>query len=164
TIQVQIQRALAFQQQEQHDQAIEALAEALALAEPGGHLRTFLDEGQPMARLLHRAASRGVALEYAGRLLAAFGQGLFVAPQSFAPESTVAEAPQAAHSFVEPLSDRELEVLRLLAAGLSNPEIADELVVAVSTVRSHCKNIYGKLGVHSRWDAVQRGQVLGLLG
>jgi LuxR family maltose regulon positive regulatory protein len=164
TIQVQIQRALAFQQQEQHDRAIESLAEALALAEPGGHLRTFLDEGQPMVRLLHRAASRGVAPEYAGRLLAAFGQGLFVAPQSFAPESTVAEAPQAAHSFVEPLSDRELEVLRLLAAGLSNPEIADELVVAVSTVRSHCKNIYGKLGVHSRWDAVQRGQVLGLLG
>lgn len=152
TIQVQIQRALAFQQQEQHDRAIEALAEALALAEPGGHVRTFLDEGQPMARLLHRAASRGVAPDYARRLLAVFAQ---------APEAPTASV--RAQPLLEPLSDRELEVLRLLAAGLSNPEIADELVVAVSTVRSHCKSIYGKLSVHSRWDAVQRGRELGLI-
>ena len=61
------------------------------------------------------------------------------------------------------LSERELEVLRLLAAGLSNPEIAERLVVAVSTVRSHCKSIYGKLGVHRRWDAVQRARALGLI-
>jgi LuxR family maltose regulon positive regulatory protein len=64
---------------------------------------------------------------------------------------------------IDPLSERELEVLRLLATGMSNPEIADELVVAVSTVRSHCKNIYGKLSVHKRWDAVQRAQELGLI-
>ena len=63
----------------------------------------------------------------------------------------------------EPLSERELEVLRLLATGLSNPEIADELVIAVSTVRSHCKSIYGKLNVHRRWDAVNRGSELGLI-
>ena len=68
-----------------------------------------------------------------------------------------------AQPLIDPLSERELEVLRLLATGLSNPEIADELVVAVSTVRSHCKSIYGKLNVHKRWDAVQRAQELGLI-
>jgi LuxR family maltose regulon positive regulatory protein len=64
---------------------------------------------------------------------------------------------------VEPLSERELEVLRLLAVGLSNPEIAADLVVAASTVHSHCKSIYGKLGVHRRWDAVQRARELSLI-
>ena len=69
----------------------------------------------------------------------------------------------AAERLVEPLSERELEVLRLLADGLSNPEIAAALVVAVSTVHSHCKSIYGKLGVHRRWDAVQRARDLSLI-
>jgi LuxR family transcriptional regulator, maltose regulon positive regulatory protein len=161
TIQVQIQSALAFQQQDRHDRAVEALAEALALAEPGGYLRTFLDEGPPMASLLQRAASRGVAPDYARRLLAAFGQTLSPAPESI--EAGAPHPSSSARPLVEPLTDRELEVLRLLAAGLSNPEIASELVVATSTVRSHCKNIYGKLDVHSRWDAVQRGHELGLL-
>jgi LuxR family maltose regulon positive regulatory protein len=155
-IQVQIQRALAFELQEGHGRAVEALGEALSLAEPGGYLRTFLDEGQPMARLLHRAASRGVAPDYTGRLLAAFGG-------SGSPEAEVPPASSADRPLVEPLTDRELQVLRRLAAGLSNPEIADDLVVAVSTIRSHCKNIYGKLDVHSRWDAVQRGKDLGLV-
>ncbi|MEJ2210211.1 MAG: LuxR C-terminal-related transcriptional regulator, partial [Anaerolineae bacterium] len=166
-IQIQIQRALAFGQQGGDDRAVEALAEALLLAEPGGYLRIFLDGGPPLARLLHRVASRGLAPDYAPRLLAAFDPTQKLAAQQLAPQATPAGAPPAtgaAHPLVEPLSDRELEVLRLLAAGLSNPEIADELVVAVSTVRSHCKSIYGKLGVHSRWDAVQRGQALGLLG
>ena len=68
-----------------------------------------------------------------------------------------------AQPLVEPLSEREMEVLRLLSAGLSNPEIAEQLYIAVSTVRSHCKSIYGKLDVHKRWDAVHRAQELGLL-
>ena len=71
--------------------------------------------------------------------------------------------PEQAADMEDPLSERELEALRLLAAGLSNPEIADELYIAVSTVRSHCKNIYSKLNVHRRWDAVQRAQELGLI-
>jgi LuxR family maltose regulon positive regulatory protein len=130
---------------------MDALGEALSLAEPGGYLRIFLDEGEPIARLLRQAASRGMAPAYITKLLAAFG-----------PESAEVASPQV-QSLAEPLSKREMEVLRLLAAGLSNPEIAEELVVAVSTVRSHCKSIYGKLEVHKRWDAVQRGQELGLI-
>ena len=109
-----------------------------------------------MAGLLRQAASRGIAPAYVAKLLAAFGR----------PESAEMEAePLYPHvqPLIEPLSERELEVLRLLATGLSNPEIADELVVAVSTIRSHCKSIYGKLNVHKRWDAVQRGQELGLI-
>jgi LuxR family maltose regulon positive regulatory protein len=156
SIEIQILTALARQAEDQTAQAIDALAEALSLAEPGGYVRTFLDEGEPMARLLRQAASQGVAPAYVAKLLAAFG--------SRGPTTQEAE-PQPPHiqPLVEPLSERELEVLRLLASGLSNPEIAGELVVAVSTVRSHCKSIYGKLEVHKRWDAVKRGRELGLI-
>ena len=153
TIEIQILRALAHQADGQAVQAMEALAEALSLAEPGGAVRSFLDEGQPMAELLRLAAGQGIAPVYVTRLLAAFGR----------PESEVTPLSPPVQPLIDPLSERELEVLRLLATGLSNPEIADELVVAVSTVRSHCKSIYGKLNVHKRWDAVQRAQELGLI-
>jgi LuxR family maltose regulon positive regulatory protein len=94
--------------------------------------------------------------EYVHKLLAAFGEeNRPVSPSSF--------IPQPSSLLVEPLSERELEVLRLLAAGLSNPEIAQQLYVAVSTVRSHAKSIYGKLNVHGRWEAVQRAKELRLL-
>ena len=149
-ITIQILNALAFHARGDIGQAMSALERALCFAEPGGYVRIFVDEGEPMARLLYRAAERGIAPEYAGRLLASF---LALEP--------AAQEPQA--EMVEPLSERELEVLRLLAVGLSNPEIADELVIAVSTVRSHCKSIYGKLSVHRRWSAVQRAQELGLI-
>ena len=109
-----------------------------------------------MADLLRRAASLGVSPAYVASLLAAFDA---------AGPGEEATKPQArpTQPLVEPLSERELEVLRLLGAGLSNPEIAERLYIAVSTVRSHCKSIYGKLNVHKRWDAVQRAQELGLL-
>jgi LuxR family maltose regulon positive regulatory protein len=109
-----------------------------------------------MARLLRLAASRGIAPVYVANLLAAFN----------GPES---EELAARHHYgqlqplIEPLSEREMEVLALLATGMSNPEIAEQLYIAVSTVRSHCKSIYGKLNVHKRWDAVHRAQELGLL-
>ncbi len=155
-IEIQILRALAFQAVGRADQAIAALAQALSLAEPGGHLRTFLDEGEPMATLLRQASAQGVAPAYVTQLLAAFGEP--------APSGREAgPASSTAQPLVESLSQRELEVLRLLAAGMSNPEIASELVVAVSTVRSHCKSIYGKLNVHSRWGAVARARDLGLI-
>jgi LuxR family maltose regulon positive regulatory protein len=156
TIQIQILKAMAYQVEGHEQQAMDAFAEALTLAEPGGYLRTFLDEGEPMAQLLRQAAARGMAPAYVAKLLAAFG----------GPESAEVKAePSSTHAqpLIEPLSERELEVLRLLATGMSNPEIADELYIAVSTVRSHCKNIYSKLNVHKRWDAVQRGRELGLI-
>ncbi len=155
-IEVQILRARAWQAAGDDDQAIEALAEALSLAEPGGWVLTFLEEGPVMAGLLRRAASLGISPAYVASLLAAF--------DAAGPGERPTE-PQArpTQPLVEPLSERELEVLRLLAAGLSNPEIAEQLYIAVSTVRSHCKSIYGKLNVHKRWDAVHRAQELGLL-
>ncbi|MGD2158875.1 MAG: tetratricopeptide repeat protein [Anaerolineales bacterium] len=142
--------ALAYQEQGDIDQAMITLERALSLAEPGGYMRSFLDEGPAMFKLLHHAASRGIYPEYVSRLISAFDAEM----------DTRSEPRQP---LIDPLSERELEVLHLLARGLSNPEIAQELVIAVSTVRSHLKSIYSKLHVHRRWDAVQRSKELGLL-
>jgi LuxR family maltose regulon positive regulatory protein len=151
-------KALALQAQGDTAQALIALERALSLSEPAGFVRIFVDEGQPMARLLHEVAARGVAPEHVARLLAAF-------PELESPIGRADYGRQVAKQseMAEPLSERELEVLRLLAAGLSNPEIAHALYVAVSTVRSHTKSIYSKLNTHGRWEAVQRAKELGLL-
>ena len=149
TIEILNLRALAFQIDRDLDQALSALEQALSLAEPGGYVRAFVDEGEPMARLLRRALARGIAPSYAGMLLAAFGESAPVASP-------------ATQALVEPLTERELEVLLLIVAGLSNQEIARELVVAVSTVKSHVNHIYGKLGVRSRTQAVARARELDL--
>jgi LuxR family maltose regulon positive regulatory protein len=156
TIWIQILRALAWHTEGDDVQALDAVGEALRLAEPGGYIRTFLDEGEPMVRLLQQAVSQEIAPVYAKNLLAAFGD-----EESGEPE--LGPVTPAARPLIDALSDREAEVLQLLAAGLSNPEVADELFIAVSTVRSHCKNIYRKLDVHNRWDAVERGRELGLV-
>jgi LuxR family maltose regulon positive regulatory protein len=153
-------KALALEAQGQTDMALPTLEQALTLAEPGGNIRAFADEGPPMARLLSQVIARphggrGISSKYIHKLLEAFDEAHPGAPAS-APLS-------ARQPLVDPLTEREMEVLQLLATGMSNPEIADVLVVAVSTVRSHLKNIYSKLDVHKRWDAVQRGQELGLL-
>ncbi|MFN2199264.1 MAG: LuxR C-terminal-related transcriptional regulator [Anaerolineales bacterium] len=128
----------------------QALEQALALGEPGGYVRMFVDEGPRAARLLYRAIEAGVYAEYAGRLLAHF---------------PLAEKSQAGaqETLVEPLSDRELEVLALMAAGRSNQEIAAQLVLAESTVKVHARHIYGKLGVNNRNQAAARARSLGLL-
>jgi LuxR family maltose regulon positive regulatory protein len=141
---------LALQVQGNLDQALSTLERALSLAEPEGYVRTFVDEGQPMAKLLRHALSQGIAPNYVARLLAAFGEEIRLTSP-------------AMESLVEPLSEREMEVLRLIVAGLSNPEIAEELVIAISTVKSHVNHIYGKLGVKSRTQAVARARELDLL-
>jgi LuxR family maltose regulon positive regulatory protein len=156
-IEIQILTALAHAAEGQTAEALEALDGALVLAEPGGFVRIFLDEGEPMARLLRQAASQGIAPAYVAKLLAGFAGAESQASTAARP------APAPVQPLVEPLSERELEVLRLLATGMSNPEIAEALYVAVSTVRTHCKNIYGKLNVHNRWDAARRGEELGLI-
>jgi LuxR family maltose regulon positive regulatory protein len=109
-----------------------------------------------MAHLLYRAAERGIAADYVGRLLAAFA----TERQSF---EAAAEAATAPSPLVEPLSDRELEVLVLIAEGLANREIAEQLYISLSTVKSHAANIYGKLGVHKRTEAVARAHAWGIL-
>jgi LuxR family maltose regulon positive regulatory protein len=143
--------------------ALSPLGRALALAEPEGYLRTFLDGGPPMARLLYQVAERGIAVDYVGQLLAAFaaeGQQVAAAAKGPAP----LPSPRAdLVALAEPLSDRELEVLGLIAEGLSNRDIAERLYISLSTVKSHTASIYGKLGVHSRTEAVARAHAWGIL-
>ena len=131
--------------------ALISLEHALRLAEPEGYIRLFVDLGLPMAQLLQEARSRRVMPEYVGKLLAAFDTDL-----SFLP---------SAEAFLpEPLTNREQEVLERLAAGLTNREIAEDLIISPETVKKHTGNIYGKLGASNRTQAVARARELNLLG
>lgn len=151
-----ILQALAHQAGGEIDLALRRLERALASARPEGHTRVFLDEGPGMARLLREALKRGIAPAYVRRLLAAFS--------SHEPQRAVTTTPQADRSeLAEPLSERELEVLQLIAEGLTNREIADRLYVSLNTVKAHTRNIYGKLGVHSRMQAVAQARDVGVL-
>jgi LuxR family maltose regulon positive regulatory protein len=147
-VEAQLLQALAREGQGRRADALAALDAALSLAEPQGYIRLFAEEGAPLARLLRQTAARGSAA--AARLQAALSASASPVLPAGAP-------------FVERLSARELEVLHLIADGLSNHEIADELVLAVTTVKKHASNIYGKLGVHSRTEAVARARDLGWL-
>jgi LuxR family maltose regulon positive regulatory protein len=137
--------------------ALVFLADALALAQPEGHIRAFVDKGEPMAVLLREAASQGIAPHYVAQLLAAFE----AEPQERR-RPRKAPAPPA-QPLIEPLSPRELEVLRLVAEGLSNREIADRLVISVGTVKTHVHNILGKLDVRGRTQAAARARELDLI-
>jgi LuxR family maltose regulon positive regulatory protein len=153
-------KALALQGRGNTSQAVSALERALALAEPGGFVRVFLDQGEPMARLLQETASRGIAPDHTAKLLGAFE----TETKKDRRRTRETRPPAGAHpGLIEPLSERELEVLRLIAGGLSNREIAQELVVAISTVKTHINNIYRKLDVSKRTQAVARARELQLL-
>jgi LuxR family maltose regulon positive regulatory protein len=138
-----ILKAVTLQALGEDGQAVDALETALRIAEPEGYVRIFLDEGPPLLELLHKTIDRKVMLDYADRLLDAAKQ---VRP------SPRAEAPQNLQ--VDPLSDRELEVLKHIAEGDSNAAIAQELCIALGTVKNHTKSIYSKLNVHSRTQAI----------
>jgi LuxR family maltose regulon positive regulatory protein len=140
--------------------ALDALARALNLAAPEGYVRTFVDEGAPMTRLLREAHTRGIMPDYAAKLLAAAAR--VEAPHS-QPVSGSRPEDSARQVLDEPLTGREREVLQLLVHGLSGPEIASRLIVGVSTVKTHLKSIYGKLGVHSRDQAIAQAKVRKLL-
>jgi LuxR family maltose regulon positive regulatory protein len=148
-IEAQVLRAVVDEARGNSTEALKAIQEALAQAEPGGYLRTFVDAGTTLKTLLIKVAPR---LPYAEKVLTAFGQKQ---PTS---RSNVRSA-----ALVEPLSDRELQVLRLIAEGLSNQEIATQLVVAPSTIKTHINNIYGKLATQSRTQGVARARELNLL-
>jgi LuxR family maltose regulon positive regulatory protein len=153
-------QAVALKAQGETAQALTALERALALAGPEGYVRTFVDLGAGMCDLLRTAVSRGVGVPYAGRLLAACEEEM--ADRWPAAMETVTQ-PAVSLSLVEPLTEREMEVLRYLTTSLRSPEIADQLTVATSTVRSHIKSIYGKLNAHNRMEAVHIAETLGLL-
>ncbi len=155
-IQLLVLKALAHRMIGDVSVAVAVLGQALLLAEPQGYVRTFLDEGGPMLDLLTEAAARGIAPAYVRSLTAAFGAGQQAAMREIPTQ-------HSGRGLAEPLSERELEVLRLVASGLSNKEIAQELVVTVGTAKWHLNNIYGKLDVHSRTQATARARELGLL-
>jgi LuxR family maltose regulon positive regulatory protein len=152
-IKILVLRALARQTAGDEEAALEDLARALALAEPGGYVRLFLDEGAPLLGLLSKLAGRGIMAAYVAQLLDEARRDAPAARKPLRP----------APGQVEPLSAREIQVLRLLASAMTSTEIAAELCLAVSTVRTHIKNIYAKLDVNRRLEAVQRGRELGLL-
>ena len=131
--------------------AMISLEHALRLAEPEGYVRLFVDLGLPMARLLQEAHSRGVMSDYVEKLLAAF-------------DSSLTTHISLEDSLPEPLTKREQEVLELVAAGLTNREIADELIISPETVKKHTSSIYGKLGASNRTEAAARARELDLLG
>ena len=163
-IEIQVLRALALAARRDHAGALGALAEAVTLACPQGYVRVFADEGAAMRALLtrlsaarkdQRALARDIDPHYLAGLLRACGQA------GAAPPSRRAAA--ALRSMAEPLTDREVEVLRLLAAGRSNQRIAHELVVTLDTVKKHVTHILGKLGAANRTEAVARARQLGLI-
>jgi LuxR family maltose regulon positive regulatory protein len=143
------------------------------LGRPEGYVRVFLDLGWPLYELLGRLAARARAAgTFGGAIAPVVGDYVHKLLDTFQQEREAqrnrgAEAvplmPPLAEALVDPLTERELEVLQLLAEGLSNKEIAERLIVAPSTVKQHLKNIYSKLDVHSRTQAVARGRELALL-
>jgi LuxR family maltose regulon positive regulatory protein len=154
-LKVMVLQAVALYANNEKDQAVQLLGEALALAEPGGFIRLFVDEGPPMAKLLLEAASQGFKPDYIGKLLAIFE----------AKVQTSEDKPDLPHVklLIEQLSQRELEVLHLIALGLSNHEISERLFLALSTIKGHNRIIFNKLHVQSRTEAIARARELGLL-
>ena len=147
-IEILVLQALTRQARDDVPAALAALRRALTLAEPEGYVRIFADEGPPMASLLRAAAKLRIAPRYVRRLLAAVNK--------------TEDSTPASQGLTEPLSERELDVLRLLGTDLGGPEIARELIVSLNTVRTHTKNIYAKLGVNNRRAAVRRARELDL--
>jgi LuxR family maltose regulon positive regulatory protein len=170
-IEIRLLQALLASAQGNVEQALPILQQALTLAEPEGYIRIFVDEGEPMAQLLARMNSLpgagdegGRMNDYIHKLLAAFearGQGSQRAEEKSDPSPLLPHS--SAPLLVDPLSQREIELLRLVAAGQSNQEIAQELFLAIGTVKKHLNNIFGKLGVGNRTQAIARARELDVL-
>jgi len=162
-LKVMILQAVALHAHREKDQAVQLLGEALALAEPGGFTRLFVDEGPPMASLLTAASAQGLMPGYVAKLLSAFGA--VAQPVSAGPQTSPGkgEGRSPAQPLIEPLSQRELEILRLIAQGLSNREIGARLFLALDTVKGHNRRIFDKLDVQRRTEAIARARELGLL-
>jgi LuxR family maltose regulon positive regulatory protein len=155
-IEIQVLQALAFQALGNDQTAIDHFEKAIIQAEPEGYVRLFIDEVKPVEELLRQAKKKGIAEDYVNRLLDAFK------PQKLKAEVQSAISFSSSH-LVEPLSAREMEVLKLLSNGATNQEIAGNLVIAVTTTKKHVSNIIGKLGVSNRTQAVAKARELDLI-
>jgi LuxR family maltose regulon positive regulatory protein len=153
-VEVNIVITLILYTLERETEALHFVEKALTLADTPGYLRVFLDEGQPMKELLQLALAAGIREGYTRRLLLGFGDPTAKSPSISPPKSGV---------FIDPLSKRELQVLRLLKTSLSVPEIAEDIHLSPTTVRTHVQHIYQKLGVHGRIAALQRAEEVGIL-
>jgi LuxR family maltose regulon positive regulatory protein len=153
-IEILVLQALAHQQRGDATRAQASLERALTLAEPEGYVRIFVDEGEPMRRLLRDIHAGAVTGAYARRLLQAFDEPSHSFPT---------RSPSPAAALPEPLTAREIEILRLIAAGMRNQEIADRLFISLPTVKRHVANAYGKLGVSHRTEALAKANTLNLL-
>jgi len=159
-IEIFVLQSLAHHIQGDTSAALIPLVQALTLAEPEGYVRMFVDEDLPLAQLLREAAAQGIMPDYTGKLLAAFETEQST---THGEPSLLTPTPSAPQLLIEPLSQRELDVLRLFKTELSGPEIARELVIALSTLRTHTKSIYSKLNVDNRRAAVKRAAELNLI-
>jgi LuxR family maltose regulon positive regulatory protein len=162
-IKIHILRALALEAHGDLDRALRALGRALALAEPEGYLRSFVDEGAPLIALLREAHRRQIASRYSAQILAASGKAESEKPKAENADRAVSAFSSQLSALPEALTDREREVLGLLAGGASNREIALKLVLSLGTVKKHINNIFGKLDVQSRTQAINRARELQLL-
>jgi LuxR family maltose regulon positive regulatory protein len=149
-------QAVAFQENGNSELAQTKIEQALTLAEPEGFTRTFVDEGPPMASLLYEALKREIAPAYVQRLLATF-------PVTETEEDASTKSKVDQSGLIEPLSEREIEVLQFLAKGLTNQVVATRLFISLHTVKAHTRNIYSKLGVNNRTQAVDKARTLGIL-
>lgn len=155
-VEILLLKALTYQAQNDLTKALAAVEESIKIAQPAGFIQTFVNEGPPSAHLLYKAFSQGICPEYVHQLLDAF-------PAETPPQSKATYSPDADLGYLEPLSDRELEVLQLVALGLTNQEIATRLFLSKHTVKTHTRNIYGKLGVHNRTQAIAKANLIGIL-
>ncbi len=153
-----VMQAVALHAHGENDEAVQVLGDALALAEPGGFIRIFVDEGVPMAQLLSEAAARRIMPDYTSELLA-----VFEAEEQKSEDKSYLSSIPPDQPLIEPLSQRELEVLQLIAQGLSNQEISERLFLALSTVKGHNQKIFDKLQVQRRTEALARARELGIL-
>jgi LuxR family maltose regulon positive regulatory protein len=173
-IEIAVLKALALKKQGRADEALDALKDTVALAESSGWIRPFIEAGQMMADLLMRLRQQNVSVDYIERILAAFPDTASTTPlpdlrstndkREFEAE-TVAQSPESKNqnSLIEPLTHRELDILELLAQRLQNKEIAQKLFISPTTVKTHLKNIYQKLNVSKRLEAVERAKKIGIL-
>jgi LuxR family maltose regulon positive regulatory protein len=148
-IEVLILQSLIFQGKRDLPQALAVIGKAFSLAQPEGYARVFLDEGEPMAKLLYQVKSHRMDSKYSSELLTTLG-------------GVAGTELPSVQLLIEPLTLRELEILKLIESGSTNQDIADELVISIPTVKRHISNIYAKLGAQSRTQAISLGRELKL--